>query len=371
MISFRKFSIFSISLTSMSVSLFFLLIIFLPHSSLLPPSALLTELQEVGPLLLSSMTGDDLLSFLVLDDQKIPTTSKPPESIQSSDDFLLIALARYVGVLGFSKSEFYETMYVPWNIIMITCMFLSFLHFSVSILMLLYISLLKKYPKLLLPWICFNIPLLTIVLTVLVSLMVAMATSLTQVQVQDAHCYIIIIICVTSVMPCGEIFLVLTEFMQEQRAATMMPEVPQEQGHSDLQEDSLDSGLSWGTCIASWTSSASSAPSTRSASTQPPTYDQVLQNQKPPYARLPFDEAQDIIPQIPNFHSLPLSSFIGQPHSEVPVFNTNNQPWYLPTTHPYPHPHQYPGHTYHCDGCYCFLCYIPPPSAIPRPYQPW
>jgi hypothetical protein len=343
MISFRKFSIFSICLTSMSVSLFFLLIIFLPHSSLLPPSALLTELQEVGPLLLSSMTGDELLSFLILDDPKIETISKAPESLQLPDDFLLIALAKYLAVLGFTKAEFYETMYDPWNIIMMTCMFLSFLHFSVSILMLLYISLPKKHPKLLLPWICFTIPLLIIVLTVLLSLMVAMATSLTQVQVQDAHCYIIIILCVTSILLCGEIFLVLTEFMQEQRAVIMMPELPQEQGHSDLQEDSLESGLSWGTCSASWTSSASSAPSTRSVSTQPPTYDQVLQNQKPPYARLSFDVAQDIIPQIPVFHSLPLSSFLGQPHSEVPVFHTNNKPWYLHPTQPYPHPQPFPG----------------------------
>ena len=112
-------------------------------------------------------------------------------------------------------------MYIYWNIFMMTCMFFSLLHFSVSFLMLLYISLPNKYPKLLLPWICFTILLLVVVLTSLVSLMIAMATSLTLVQVQDAHCYTIVITCLTSMLLYAEIFLVMTQFRQEQRAVTM------------------------------------------------------------------------------------------------------------------------------------------------------
>ena len=61
MIRARKFVLYTISLMSMFVTIFFMLIIFLPNTSLVPESSLLTELQEVGPLLLSPIIGEDLL----------------------------------------------------------------------------------------------------------------------------------------------------------------------------------------------------------------------------------------------------------------------------------------------------------------------
>jgi hypothetical protein len=89
----RNYLIVCISLISMFVNMFFL-----------------AELQEVGPLLLSPFTGDNHLSCLNLlnhaiigvpaqDHPNMSTTYQPPVS-PYSPDLLLIALAKYVGVLG-------------------------------------------------------------------------------------------------------------------------------------------------------------------------------------------------------------------------------------------------------------------------------
>ena len=339
----RNFFILLISLITIFVSLLFFLVIFLPHSCLIPETVLLVKLQEVGPLLLSPLTGYDHISYLDLlnytladgvpvpiqDDSNLSTTHKPP----SSPDLLLIALTKYIGILGFSKIHFYQTMSPIWNIIMMACMLCSFLHCSVGFLMLLYTILSKKHPKLLLPWICFTILFLVIVLTALVSLVVAMATSLTWVQVQVVHCYNIIIICVTSLLLYGEIFLVISEFRQEQEAVKMPP--------GSMEQESFESDFNWSSS-ASWTSCAGSG------STPPPTYDQAVRNHiRFSDTRLEyFDDSEETVPKIPAFHSLPLSSFIEQSPSEVPVFHTP-QPYYIPPYQPDPQPysdHQlYPG----------------------------
>ena len=216
MIRARKFVLYTISLVSMFVSLFFMLIIFLPNTSLVPESSLLTELQEVGPLLLSPIIGEDLL----LHDPDCREHLQEP-----FPNLLLMAMARYVGALGFSRSVFYESMCPIWTFIMTTCMSLSFSHFCASVLMLHYIILPKKHPNLLLPWICFNIVLLGTALVALVSLKVALVTSLNKVEAQNVHCYTILILCLTSLFLFAQIFQVLAEFTGMKRITVNMTQM--------------------------------------------------------------------------------------------------------------------------------------------------
>jgi len=92
-----------------------------------------------------------------------------------------------------------------------------------------------------------------------------------------------------------------------------------------------------------------------SASSQPPPlyqYDEenpstnLQQNQEDQSSSIiqqPPDHSQTI--EIPDFHSLPSSAFLGQqPHSEVPIFHFHNQPWYIPPHQPYSDPQPYPSY---------------------------
>ena len=363
MVPIRNFLQLSMSLINMTCSLFFLLIIFLPNSSILPDTAILAELQEVGPLLLRPLTGEDLLSYDALADGLNQALSQQLQhhAPSSSPNLLLIALTNYVGALGFSETKFFMAVSPIWNIIMITSMGFSFFHFSVSFLMLLYlICHNKKHPKLLLPLICFTIFLLTMVVTVLLSLMVTMAISLTWEKVKHEYCYTIIIICVVAVFLFAELFLVISEFMQAQRVINMTP-VPEQTPSTTqvvgslsptMEHDSLESGSYWST---------TSPSSAWSGSTNPPTYEQVLANQKSPPVLL-SDDPDVPTDKITPFYSMPLSSYIGQSlfPAEVPVFHIHHKPLYFPPKQLYPDPQPYPDHQPYPDS-------LPIPDHHPYP----
>ena len=321
MIFTRNFVLYSISLLSMFESLFFMLAIFLPNSSLLAETSLLTELQEVGPLLLGPIIGEDLLLY-----------DAPQYVEEQFPSLLLVAIARYVGVLGFSSSVFYSSMHPVWPLIMITCMSLSFIHFCASAMMFLYIISSKKRPELLLPWIFSTILLLGTTLAALLCLEVFMVISLDKVQVQEVHSYTIIILCLTCLLLFAQIFQVMAEFKNMQRGAVWLNQrngtkvkFDKDMEHPTVENFNIKPALPW-------TNSSSSTASSI------PLQDQDDQSSSTIMIQ---DQSQSI--EIPDFHILPLSAFLGQqPHAEVPIFHFNNQPWYFPPHQPYSDPQPYP-----------------------------
>ena len=325
MIDLRTIPLYVISLTSMIESFLLLIIIFMPNSLLLPESSLLTELQEIGPFLLNSVLPKNLDS-MVFDKEYVVNLDDP-------QNLLLVSISRYVGILGFSREIFFEAMFSIWSGIMVAFMFLSIVQFSLSFLILLYLIMPRKYPKLLLPWISFNILLMIIVFTATSALIVAIMIPLIRVQVQGVHYYTIAFLGVYLFMIMLKILLLVVEFVKGQREVNMMSQCMKDKVivsmtllNDRISEFKVNKRAEhWNSSSSSSSSSSLSSSSSSiacslcisghaspmsSESSPPPSYSQVVKN--PFYASESFDDAQDIIPKAPVYYSLPESSYLHQ-----------------------------------------------------------
>ena len=296
----RTMPLYVITLTSMIESFLLLIIIFMPNSLLLPESSLLTELQEIGPFLLNSVLPKNLDS-MVFDNEYVVNLDDP-------QNLLLVSISRYVGILGFSREIFFEAMFSIWSGIMVAFMFLSIVQFSLSFLILLYLIMPRKYPKLLLPWISFNILLMIILFTATSVLIVAMMIPLIKVQVQGVHYYTIASLGIYLLVIMFKILLLVAEFVKGQREDMM----------SQCTEDKVVVSMTLLNDPAEFYNSSSSS-SMSSESTPPPSYSQVVKNSS--YASSEaFDDAQDISEYfafhtklgVPVYYSLPKSSYLHQ-----------------------------------------------------------
>ena len=209
-----------IGLSSTVTSLFFFMIVFLPNSHLLPDSSLMSELQEIAPFLLSPATGDNPSTYHVLDDCVITTEVDGIQTLTGSlgsPPILLVSLTKFVGLLGFSRIQFYVDLIYVWQMFMLFCMCVSLLQMGVNCLLLVYILLPRKRPKLLFPWIGFSFLLLYTymhLLVLLVGTMIIVANE--EQEVNSVQWFTLLFTCMVSILLIGELCVVILE-LKEQR----------------------------------------------------------------------------------------------------------------------------------------------------------